>query len=183
MDPLTLSLGLTAFAAAKKSINIIRETLDTCEDISEISHHIADVFAHGREANKAYQAQQAAKEKEGTGDVAPSESLQEAIDLVIHRRELAEMLQELEISLNYKWPSPEGEPTIWDTIKREQSRLQALKIKQRRERAEIAKREAEEAREKWKKIGKEVLKFSALVMAVIAIGWLLMMAHKTGPIR
>ena len=178
-------MGLAAFTAAKKSINLIRETLDTCEDISEISHHIADVFAHGREANACYQAQQVAQENQEAEaeNVAPSESLQEAIDLVIHRRELAEMVKELEISLNYKWPTPEGEPTIWDTIKREQSRLQALKIKQRRERAEIAKREAEKAREKWKKIGKEVLKFSALVMAVIAIGWILMMAHDTGPIR
>ena len=68
-------------------------------------------------------------------------------------------------------------------MKREQSRIQSLKIKQKRERAEIAKREAEEAKEKWKKIGQEVLKFGFLVIVTLGIGWMLVTAYDTGPIR
>ena len=157
--------------------------MDTADDISSISHHIADLFHHSREANKAYQAQHAYNEGVEKGEIKPDESLQEAIDLMIHRREMSEMIKDLEWELNQKFPTPVGEPTMWETIKREQSRIQSLKIKQKRERAEIAKREAEEAKERWKRIGQEALKFGVLVIAVLGIGWMLLSAYETGPIR
>ena len=183
MDPLTIAAGVAAFNAAQSSITAIREALDTADDISSISHHISDLFHHSREANKAYQAQHAYKEGVEKGEIKPEESLQEAIDLMIHRREMAEMIKDLEWELNKKFPTPMGEPTIWENIKREQSRIQALKIKQKRERAEIAKREAEEARERWKKIGQEALKFGTVIIVVIGITLLLINAYETGPIR
>ena len=96
---------------------------------------------------------------------------------------MSEMIKDLEWELNKKFPTPEGEPSMWQQIKREQSRIQALKIKQKRERAEIAKREAEEAKERWKKIGQETVKFAVLVIAVLGIGWMLMTAYDQGPIR
>ena len=183
MDPLTLAAGVAAFKAAQSSITAIREALDTADDISSISHHISDLFHHSREANKAYQAQKSHKEGIEKGEIKPDESLQEAIDLMIHRREMSEMIKDLEFELNKKFPTPEGEPPMWQQIKREQSRIQSLKIKQKRERAEIAKREAEEAKERWKKIGQEALKFGVLVIAVLGIGWMLMTAYDQGPIR
>ena len=179
MDPVTIAAGVAAFKAAKSSITAIREALDTANDISSISHHISDLFHHSREANKAYQAQRAHKEGVEKGEIKPDESLQEAIDLMIHRREMSEMINDLEYELNKKCPTPEGEPTMWDSIKREQSRIQALKIKQKRERAEIAKREAEEAKERWKKIGIEALKFGFLVIVILGIGWMLITAYET----
>ena len=96
---------------------------------------------------------------------------------------MSEMIKDLEFELNKKFPTPEGEPSMWQQIKREQSRIQSLKIKQKRERAEIAKREAEEAKERWKKIGQETVKFAVLVIAVLGIGWMLMTAYDQGPIR
>tara|TARA_R100001594_G_scaffold24358_1_gene47798 strand:- start:392 stop:817 length:426 start_codon:yes stop_codon:yes gene_type:complete len=141
------------------------------------------LFHHSREANKAYQAQKTHKEGVEKGEIKPDESLQEAIDLMIHRREMSEMIKDLEFELNKKFPTPEGEPSMWQQIKREQSRIQSLKIKQKRERAEIAKREAEEAKERWKKIGQETVKFAVLVIAVLGIGWMLMTAYDQGPIR
>ena len=183
MDPVTIAAGLAAFKAAQSSITAIREALDTADDISSISHHIADLFHHSREANKAYQAQHAYNESVEKGEIKPDESLQEAIDLMIHRREMSEMIKDLEYELNKKFPTPEGEPSMWQQIKREQSRIQSLKIKQKRERAEIAKREAEKAKERWKKIGQECLKFGIVVIAVLGIGWMLMTAYDTGPIR
>ena len=183
MDPVTIAAGVAAFKAAQSSITAIREALDTANDISSISHHISDLFHHSREANKAYQAQRAHKEGVEKGEIKPDESLQEAIDLMIHRREMSEMIKDLEYELNKKFPTPEGEPTMWQQIKREQSRIQALKIKQKRERAELAKREAEEAKERWKKIGIEALKFGFLVIVILGIGWMLITAYDTGPIR
>ena len=183
MDPVTIAAGVAAFKAAQSSITAIREALDTANDISSISHHISDLFHHSREANKAYQAQRAHKEGVEKGEIKPDESLQEAIDLMIHRREMSEMIKDLEYELNKKFPTPEGEPTMWQQIKREQSRIQALKIKQKRERAEIAKREAEEAKERWKKIGIEALKFGFLIIVTMGIGWMLLTAYDTGPIR
>ena len=102
---------------------------------------------------------------------------------MIHRREMAEMIKDLEWELNKKFPTPMGEPTMWENIKREQSRIQALKIKQKRERAEIAKQEAEEAKERWKKIGVEALKCGFLIIGTMGIGWMLITAYDTGPIR
>ena len=187
MDPATLALGVAAFQAARKSIPASRETLKevdgAAKDISSISHHISDLFHHSREANKAYQAQHAYNEGVENGEIKPDESLQESIDLMIHRQEMAEMLKDLEYELNKKFPQPADQPTMWQQIKREQSRIQALKIKQKRERAEIAKREAEEAKERWKRIGQEALKFGVLLIAVLGIGWMLMTAYDTGPIR
>ena len=183
MDPVTIAAGVAAFKAAQSSITAIREALDTADDISSISHHISDLFHHSREANKAYQTQKSHKEAIEKGEIKPDESLQEAIDLMIHRREMSEMIKDLEYELNKKFPTPEGEPSMWDSIKREQSRIQSLKIKQKRERAEIAKREAEETKEKWKKIGLETLKFFFLIFVTLGIGWMLVRAYDTGPIR
>ena len=96
---------------------------------------------------------------------------------------MSEAIKDLEWELNQKFPTPVGEPTMWENIKREQSRIQAVKIKLKRERAEIAKREAEEAKERLKKLGLEALKFSFLVIVTMGIGWMLLTAYYTGPIR
>jgi len=183
MDPITIAAGVAAFKAAQSSITAIREALDTADDISSISHHISDLFHHSREANKAYQAQKTHKEGVEKGEIKPDESLQEAIDLMIHRREMSEMIKDLEFELNKKFPTPEGEPPMWQQIKREQSRIQALKIKQRREREAQRKIDDEEKRERLKKLGQEFLKFGVLVIAVLGIGWMLMTAYDQGPIR
>lgn len=181
MEPLTIGAGVVAFQAAKKAIELTRSALETAEDVSAISHHINDLFHHSREANKAYRANHAKNEEHG--DIAPSDDLQSAISLVIHRREMAEMLKDLEYDLNKKWPTPHGEPTIWETIKREQARLQSRKIKQKREMAAIKAKEAEESKERWKRIGFEVLKFSFLIIVIVGMFFLLMNAYEQGPIR
>tara|TARA_R100000234_G_scaffold112021_1_gene85382 strand:+ start:36 stop:599 length:564 start_codon:yes stop_codon:yes gene_type:complete len=187
MDPATLALGVAAFSAARKSITAIRETLKevdgAAKDISSISHHISDLFHHSREANKAYQAQKSHKESVENGEIKPDESLQESIDLMIHRQEMAEMLKDLEFELNKKFPQPPDQPTMWQQIKREQSRLQALKIKQKREREAQKIADDIAAKERWKKIGQEALKFGVLVIAVLGISWMLLSAYQTGPIR
>ena len=74
MDPVTIAAGVAAFKAAQSSITAIREALDTADDISSISHHIADLFHHSREANKAYQAQKSHKESVENGEIKPDES-------------------------------------------------------------------------------------------------------------
>jgi len=183
VDPLTIAAGVAAFKAAQSSITAIREALDTADDISSISHHISDLFHHSREANKAYQAQKSHKEGVASGEIKPDESLQEAIDLMIHRRQLSDHISDLEWELNQKFPTPAGEPTMWENIKREQSRIQALKIKQKREREAQRKIDDEEKRERLKKLGLEALKFSFLVIVTMGIGWMLLTAYDQGPIR
>ena len=93
------------------------------------------------------------------------------------------MLKDLEFELNKKFPQPPDQPTMWQQIKREQSRLQALKIKQKREREAQKIADDLAAKERWKKIGQEALKFGVLVIAVLGIGWMLMTAYDSGPIR
>jgi len=117
------------------------------------------------------------------GEIKPDESLQESIDLMIHRQEMAEMLKDLEYELNKKFPQPPDQPTMWQQIKREQSRLQALKIKQKREREAQRKIDDEEKRERLKKLGQEFLKFGFLVIVTMGIGWMLLTAYDQGPIR
>ena len=102
---------------------------------------------------------------------------------MIHRREMAEMIKDLEYELNKKFPTPENEPSMWQQIKREQSRLQALKIKQKRERDAQRKADDAAARERWKKIGREALKFGVVILAILGVSWMLMTAHDQGPIR
>tara|TARA_R100001129_G_C5266741_1_gene232856 strand:+ start:85 stop:636 length:552 start_codon:yes stop_codon:yes gene_type:complete len=183
VDPVTIAAGVAAFKAAQSSITAIREALDTADDISSISHHIADLFHHSREANKAYQAQKSHKENVANGEIKPDESLQEAIDLMIHRREMKEMIKDLEWELNKKFPTPVGEPTMWETIKREQSRLRSLAAKRKKEQEAQRLIDEAEKRERWKRIGQEALKFGVLVIAVLGIGWILMTAYDSGPIR
>ena len=96
---------------------------------------------------------------------------------------MAELLKDLEFELNKKFPQPSGEPTMWQQIKREQSRLQALKIKQKREREAQRKADNEEKRERLKKLGQEALKFGAVIIVVIGMTWMLISAYETGPIR
>jgi hypothetical protein len=157
--------------------------LDTCEDISEISQHISDIFTHSREADRAYKAQQIAKEKEENGEVAPSETLQAAIDLVIHRKELGAMIKELEISLNYRWPSPEGEPTLWETILKEQSNIRAAQIKQRKEREKRAEIKRQQDRELMRRILIEGGKVMLIISFVTGLAFFLIYAYQSGPIR
>ncbi len=102
---------------------------------------------------------------------------------MIHRQEIAEMLKDLEWELNKKFPQPADQPTMWQQIKREQSRLQALKIKQKREREAQKIADDLASKERWKKIGQETLKFGAVIIVVLGMTWMLITAYDTGPIR
>jgi len=186
VDPITLSAGIACYHAAKQGIGVVKELLETAEDISTVSGAISNILTHAYDLNDHYNNHKRLKaEADAKADPNsdPVPELQEAIDLVLHRRQLAEDLQELEISLCHRFPNPPGEPTIWEVIKKEHSDLRKKKILQRRELARIRAEEAAEAAERRKKWLIEGAKILTLILAVCGIGYFLLMAYEKGPIR
>lgn len=105
-------------------------------------------------------------------------SLATAASHIADAKEMAEMERKVQIMLMKRFGA-----NVWNEILDERQRLIQKKSKLKKERAENRRREAEESKKRWRKIGQESLKFGCLLVASFAIGWLLLTAYQTGPIR
>jgi len=166
---------LVGIQLVKSSISGIRSVIDTCEDISQISHHIDNVFSGQEHVEKKIAAKK--KPKKGVvgkwqtfigaklGDEnfsGDGTSVQEIATEIIEKKQIEKSVRNMAILLNKRF----GADT-WSTImKTRLERLKEREERQKRER-ELAKEAAWAKKKKLKKILEESGK-GLLIICVIS---------------
>jgi hypothetical protein len=173
---------LVGIQLVKSSISGIRSVIDTCEDISQISHHIDNVFSGQEHVEKKIAAKKKPKKgavgkwqtfigaKLGTEEEGDGTSIQEIAAEVIEKKQIEKDIRNMAILLNKRF----GTDT-WSTIMK--TRLERLKEKEERQKREkeLTKEIAWEKKKKLKKIleesGKGFIVIGVMLGIYFYISW------------
>jgi|TARA_R110000824_G_scaffold397474_1_gene600411 hypothetical protein len=167
---------LVGIQLVKASVSGIKEVINTCQDISELSHHIDNVFS-GQEHVEKKIADKKKKAKSGIGgkwqtfigsrlggEEGDGTSIQEIAAEIIEHKQAQKEIRNMSLMLNKRF----GADTWTTIIKTRQER-----IKERDERlkqqAQEAKEQAWENKRKWKKIGEESGKLAIVAGVIVAM--------------
>ena len=160
---------LVGIQLVKASVSGIKEVINTCQDISELSHHIDNVFSGQEHVDKKIAAKKKPQGKWNkfigsrlrTDDEGDGTSIQEIAAEIIEKKTIAKEMRSMSLLLNSRF----GADT-WSTIMK--TRMERLKEREEKlkKQKELAKEQAWENKRKWKKIGEESGKL-AIVAGVI----------------
>jgi hypothetical protein len=182
VNKMVIAETLIGAQLVRSAVKGIKEVINTCEDISEIAHHIDNVF-HGEEQVKRKIAAKK-KAKQGkwyqfisqrlqTEDEGDGTSIQEIAQEVIEAKQIAKERHRLAIMLNHRFGSG-----TWATItKTRLERIEKLKARRKKE-AELAKEKAWERKKFWKKTGEELGKVGIIILVIVGMYYYISYACK-----
>ena len=155
---------LTGIALIKKSVDFIKENINTVNDISGIAKQIDGFFVGADQINK--------KQGKGMSIAEQFGSVEKSADDFINMKLLEEKREELKQLINFRFPVQVGYPSTWDQIIAERAnRINEAKEAQRKQRVQ-ARKQKEEIMEVLKWGGYSLIAigliFVALVVAVKA---------------
>ena len=148
---------LVGIQLVKASVSGIKEVINTCQDISEVAHHIDGIFEGHNHIERKLAKKQKPKGKWQTfigaklgTEEGDGTSIQEIAQEEIAKRESQKAQRQMAHLLNTRFGHD-----CWATI----IKTRQERIKERDERLkkqkELAKKQAWENKRKWKKIGEE----------------------------
>ena len=153
---------LVGIQLVKASVSGIKEVINTCQDISELSHHIDNVFSGQEHVDKKIAAKKKPQGKWNkfigsrlrTDDEGDGTSIQE----------IAAEMRSMSLLLNSRF----GADT-WSTIMK--TRMERLKEREEKlkKQKQLAKEQAWENKRKWKKIGEESGKLAIIAGVIVAM--------------
>lgn len=179
---MVITEALVGYQLVKASISGIRSVIETCDDISQIAHHIDGVFDGEEHVNKKIAAKK--KSKKGkwyqfishrlkTEDEGDGTSIQEIAQEIIEQKQIAKERHRLAIMLNRRFG-----PGTWAEIQKTRlERIDALKIK-RKKAAEKAREQAWERKKFWKKVIEEGGKLIIIIGLVVGMYYYISYACK-----
>jgi len=169
---MVIAEALVGIQLVKASVSGIKSVINTCQDISELSHHIDNVFSGQEHVDKKIAAKKKPQGKWSnfigsrlrTDDEGDGTSIQEIAAEVIEKKTIAKEMRSMSLLLNTRF----GADT-WSTIMK--TRMERLKEREERlkKQKEIAKEKAWEDKRKWKKIGEESGKAAIILGLVIGM--------------
>jgi len=175
MDPLTVAAAVAS----------VRTLVKSARGVQEIVHGLDGVF-HAQdehEKNKKRKPGSSIGEKNKSilqkraKDDGGDESISAAAAAVIESKQLQNQLDDLKAEINSKWPSRPGEKSTWDQILEEREK----RVAEKKEREKQEKINAEERKERLKKILIEVGKGVTVLFIAGGIAWFLWWAYTSGP--
>ena len=173
---MVIAEALVGIQLVKSSISGIRAVIDTCEDISQISHHIDNVFSGQDHVEKKIATKKKPKKgvvgkwqtfigtRLGTEEEGDGTSIQEIAAEIIEKKQIEKDIRNMSILLNKRFGS-----NTWSTIIK--IRLERLKDKEERQKREkeLAKEIAWEKKKKLKKIIEETGKGIAIICVILGM--------------
>ena len=158
MDPLTII----------SAISVVRAGLEGAENLKSISGSINALLDHSdeherkeKEKPKTYNQNVLA---ERTGDSGEDETdLSNIADQVIQEQNHIRQLENLKREINFKWPTPKGQPSTWELIlKARKKAIEAKKVRIEKQKAQAIKN-----KKKWEQIRLEAGK-GIIILSLIA---------------
>jgi len=151
MEPITTALA--AVSAASASIKWLKERVQDCQDISELSGHVTTLF----EAKSALDKERS--KKAGVSDI----SFRSSIDAVLESKKLAEEMYQIQIMVNQRWPKPAGQPSTWDEIHQHYQQ----RLREQKEAQEAARRQKIRDAQEFEEALKTFLVIAAVVLVAV----------------
>ena len=179
---MVITEALVGYQLVKASISGIKSVIETCDDISQIAHHIDNVFDGEEHVNKKIAAKK--KTKKGkwyqfisqrlkTEDEGDGTSIQEIAQEIIEQKQIAKERHRLAIMLNRRFG-----PGTWATIQKTRlERIEELKIRKKKA-AEKAREHAWERKKFCKKVMEEGGKLIIIIGLVVGMYYYISYACK-----
>ena len=145
----------------RSAIKGIKDVINTCEDVSEIAHHIDNVFQGEEQVNRK-------SDDEGDGT-----SIQEIAQELIEKKQIEQQRTALAHLLNRRF----GADTWSSIMKIRFERIEKLKEK-RKAALQRAKEEAWERKRFWKKTGEESGKLLIVLGVIVGMYYYISYACK-----
>ena len=151
---------LVGIQLVRSSVRGIKEVINTCKDISELSHHLNNLFDGEEQIKKKVELQNKKPKKAavkkwqnfigdrlGKSEIGDGTSVTEIAVELIEKRHTELEIRNVKILLNKRFGS-----NTWSTIMK--TRMERLKVKEEREKIEkeLAKERAWENKKRFKKI-------------------------------
>lgn len=131
-----ITATLTGIALIKKSVDFIKENINTVNDISGIAKQIDGFFVGADQINK--------KQGKGMSIAEQFGSVEKSADDFINMKLLEEKREELKQLINFRFPVQAGYPSTWDQIIAERAnRISEVKEAQRKQRIQARKEKQE----------------------------------------
>jgi|TARA_R110000772_G_scaffold226044_1_gene336717 hypothetical protein len=168
----------------RSAIKGIKDVINTCEDVSEIAHHIDNVFHGEEQVNRRIAAKKKKQQKKGqwysfiasrlkSDDEGDGTSIQEIAQELIEKKQIEQQRSALAHLLNRRF----GADT-WTSI----MKIRFERIEKRKEQRKIAlqkaKEEAWERKRFWKKTGEESGKLLIILGVIVGMYYYISYACK-----
>ena len=164
---------LAGVALARSAISAVKQSISTVKDVSEIAHHLEDLFGASDENKKKVAKKQTGKQSWSTFlkghlgmEVAKADdtSLGAVAAEVIEHRQITEQINSMKRLVNRRF----GAGTFEEIERIRSERIAQQRQSAKDDRAE-AKRKAKENSALWHKILKETLKIMCVLLVIGAL--------------
>ena len=149
---------LTGIALVKKSVDFIKENINTVNDISGIAKQIDQMFEGQQQINKERSKQ--------ANSTANELGLSNVADSIINAKLAQERIAEIRTLINYRFPVSSG-PSTWDQILLERKR----RIEERKQAIQKAKaKKLKQQKEMYDMIRMGFIVLAVITFMAVAIG-------------